>query len=143
MGGGGHRMSVCTRTHPHTTHHTPHPHPRYAGTMSYVEDEKLGSTRQLVASSSATSLVLGVGKPIYSAGSPKKQGPGGERPVVLNFKAYFKEAVHESPLESERVRKVCVCVCVCARERERESCARACVCVCVCVCMRVCMCVCV
>ena len=74
--------------------------------MAYVEDEKLGSTRLLVESSSATSLVLGAGKPLYSVGSPKKQGKGGERPVVLSFKAYFKEAVHESPLENHRIRKV-------------------------------------
>jgi len=74
--------------------------------MAYVEDEKLGSTRQLLESSSATSLVLGAGKPLYSMGSPKKQGKNGSRPVVLSFKAYFKEAVHESPLENHRIRKV-------------------------------------
>ena len=51
--------------------------------MAYVEDDKLGSTRQLVESSSATSLVLGSGKPLYSNGSPKKQSKE-ERPVVLS-----------------------------------------------------------
>mmetsp|Transcript_93153 Transcript_93153/g.266146 ORF Transcript_93153/g.266146 Transcript_93153/m.266146 type:complete len:623 (+) Transcript_93153:66-1934(+) len=79
---------------------------KYAEEMAYVEDEKLGSTRQLLESSSATSLVLGAGKPLYSMGSPKKQGKNGARPVVLSFKAYFKEAVHESPLENHRIRKV-------------------------------------
>ena len=39
----------------------------------------------------------------------------GETPKVLCFIAYFKEAVHESPLENHRIRQevvVCSCVCV-------------------------------
>lgn len=82
---------------------------KFADKMSYVEDAEgiVGgaTTKALVESSSATSLVLGTGKPVYSMGRPKKQSSG-PRPVVLSFKAYFKETVHESPLENHRIRKV-------------------------------------
>lgn len=56
------------------------------------------------ASSTATGFSIGTGKPNHSVGRPKKFFTEAPWPV-LSFQAYFKDAVHESPLENFRIHK--------------------------------------
>jgi len=63
------------------------------------------SSKKMISDSASTGFNVGTGSPIHSVGLPKKIFKPESASAVLKFHAFFKEAVHESPLENFRVHK--------------------------------------
>ena len=90
--------------------------PAYGNTrhvMKYFEGQRFVldgpeskfSAQKIMDDQSATGLIIGMGGPYHSLQPPKKYFNTKGRPQVLCFQAFFKESVHESTVESERVHK--------------------------------------
>lgn len=77
----------------------------FEGQRFVLDAQPSFSARKIVDDQSATGLMIGMGGPYHSLQPPKKYFDTKGRPQVLCFQAFFKEAVHESPLENFRVHK--------------------------------------